>query len=493
MSQGPEQRETGDIVRSFVLQVLGLFVAMLLPLAVLDAKQGAAGVVLILAVYVLATLNWEELPKDGAFRLKGRLRVLIAAPIVFASGFMAVTGVTLGILVAWLNVAYTPLEIDGWQVIPADGEILGGLPHVLTLLAGAVVFLALGVVLLHWGHGGLADLGGRLRRHGIGLVLAPWLNEAALLTLLTGGGVLAAVSVSLEDLVDTMSLGRAGGFLAVLDTFPFVGLHLASLSVLAVAWVHLIRDFSLFGDLVRVLRAEGEQPRRDGWLPTLAAITLAGAAAAVGAMLWTAHIGLLAAGGSVPATVAAKTVGDELGTWAIEMQEAGHGTDELVATVNASGFWRPEAPEGGLATLMSDLGGSFDQAGLRPGCEVVVSAAAATPDDAARPRPDIPHRQLSSPNPREADTPQNGMTASSPKEAGDEHDAASPLRYCARVTCPVPVAWDAPPAIALYSSHPSTRPDWMLNVYFDVFAGGVATAPGGYCTETGELADTYQG
>ena len=91
-----------------MLQVLGLFVAMLLPLAVLDAKQGAAGVVLILAVYVLATLNWEELPKDGAFRLKGRLRVLIAAPIVFASGFMAVTGVTLGILVAWLNVAYTP-------------------------------------------------------------------------------------------------------------------------------------------------------------------------------------------------------------------------------------------------------------------------------------------------------------------------------------------------------------------------------------------------
>jgi hypothetical protein len=33
----------------------------------------------------------------------------------------------------------------------------------------------------------------------------------------------------------------------------------------------------------------------------------------------------------------------------------------------------------------------------------------------------------------------------------------------------------------------------MYPLYFDFYADGVAAAPGGYCTETGELADTYQG
>ena len=68
-----------------------------------------------------------------------------------------------------------------------------------------------------------------------------------------------------------------------------------------------------------------------------------------------------------------------------------------------------------------------------------------------------------------------------------------PLRYCVKVTCPVPVTWDAPPAVSLYSSHPTGSRGWLYWVYFDLYTEGAAASPGGYCTADGELAETYQG
>lgn len=66
------------------------------------------------------------------------------------------------------------------------------------------------------------------------------------------------------------------------------------------------------------------------------------------------------------------------------------------------------------------------------------------------------------------------------------------VKYCVKVTCPVPTTWDAPPAISLWSSHLRWKQGWNSQFYFDLYAEGRATA-GGYCNADGTLADIYQG
>lgn len=494
MTHTPERRETGDIARGFFLQAAGLFAAMVLALSILDGYQGSIGAAVILAVYVLGNAYRKRRDTSDTTKSPGGLRVGLATLIFFASGFMAVTGTIGVVVIAWLRFAYTPFEIDGWTISPQDGEIVGGLPHVLTLLAGGAVFLVLGVLLLHWRHGGLGVLTGRLQRHGIGVVLLPWLGETALLPLLSGGMTLVFLSVPLEMIVDAMSLGQTGGFLTVIERFPFLALGLASAAVLAVATVHLARDYTLFDDLVRALREERDSPpRRDNWLPALTAITLGGTGVMIGSMLWGLHIAFLAASASAPALVAGTTVGAMLGDWAIEMQAAERPVEDLIVMVGDNGFWQPEAPEHGLVKLMPGLDVSLEEAGLQPGCRIAVTAAAASEKDAARLTSGLAGWQPLPMGFGEMRTPDGEMPGRHEDEVADEPEKTLPLRYCVKVTCPVPVVWDAPAAVSLYSSHRSQRPDWMLNVFFDMFAAGRATTAGGYCTAEGELADSYQG
>jgi len=130
----------------------------------------------------------------------------------------------------------------------------------------------------------------------------------------------------------------------------------------------------------------------------------------------------------------------------------------LAAEPNRLGSWTPEAPDAGLATLVADPNAAFDDS-----CTSRLAAGLADPagDEGGTPPP-----------PR---------------------DESADLKFCIAVACAPPVAWRAPPALALLSSHSSRARYWRKDMCLDVFAVGRAAAPGGYCTETGELADSYQG
>lgn len=497
MSEEGEHPEAADLARAFLLRVLVLIFAMGLSYILLDGYSGPIGAAAIIVIYVFGGSFIKGRGKSDEPKTPGGFRVWLAMPIFFASGFMAVTGTAGAVIIAWLRIVYTPFESEGVPAALMNGDVVGGLSYILAMLAGGVVFLALGILLLHWGRGGLGVLAGRLRRHGLGLFFSPWLNETAMLLLLTLGSSLIAISVSLELLVDQMSFGRSGGFLAVFEAFPFMALGLTSVAVLAVAMVSLIRDYTLFEDIVRALCEDDAAPvRRDAWWPALVTITLGGAAGILGSMVWGLHVALLAVAASVPALEAGRAVGGELDIWVIEMRGIGRGPEEMAAMVNENGFWRPGEPNRGLVELMPGLTELLIVSGPRPGCGVTVAAAAATPEDAARPIPDRSDWQPSIEEParQETEETEESGTAGSQEDrfSGDSYER-SPLRYCVKVTCPVPVVWDAPPAVSLYSSHPSDKLDWILDTYFDLDADGLAESPGGYCTVTGELADSYQG
>lgn len=484
--------EVADRARAFVLHTIALFLAMCLSYLLLDGTTGPIGAAAVLWLYVLATtFRRDPQRSDRAKALLGP-RGWSVFLLFHASGFMTVTGATAVVVVCWLSVAYTPFKIEDMGVSPAD--IGGGLPHALTLLAGGIVLLALGVLLLNWGKGGLGRLFARLRQHGLGLILAPFLHETSLLLLLTGGLGLFVASVPLAILVDAMSFGRAHGFPAVVEQFPFLALGLVALAVLAAASADLTRNYALFEDMVQVLRTDDElPPRRDPWLVGLGPITLGGGAAITGALLWGLHVGFVAAGASAPALLAAQATAGALNDRALGFQTASQPGD-FAATVNAHGFWRPDAPEAGLAVFLPGFQDSVEVAGkLSPGCQIIVAAAPATAEDAVRPMPDLPDWNtlpLDSPN---YGASGDGNDAEMRSYSARELSPQPPLRYCVRVTCPVPVTWNAEAAVALYSSHPSGRRDWLLNFYFDMFAVGRAPEPGGYCNADGSLADTYQG
>lgn len=494
MSEEGEQPEEADLARAFLLRVLVLIFAMGLSYTLLDGYAGPIGAAAIVVVYVFGGIFVKGRGKSDESKAPGGFRIWLAVAIFFVSGFMAVTGITGAVVIAWLRIVYTPFESEGVPAALLNGDVAGGMTYILAMLAGGVVFLALGILLLHWGRGGLDVLAGRLRRHGLGLFFSLWLNETAMLLLLTLGSSLFAVSVSLEILVDLMSFGRSGGLLAVLEAFPFMALGLASVAVLAVAMVSLIRDYTLFEDVIHALRDDDAPPvQRDAWWPSLVTITLGGAVGILGSMLWGLHVALPAAAASVPALEAGRAVGGDLEFWAIEMRVTGRGLEEMAAMVNENGFWRPEEPDRGLVELMPGLTESLAVSGLQPGCGITVAAAVATPEDAARP---IPNRSGWQPLIEELgqkEAEESGTVGSREELFSGDSYERSPLRYCVKVTCPVPVVWDAPPAVSLYSSHPSDKLDWMMGIYFDLDADGVAKSPGGYCTVSGELADSYQG
>lgn len=485
MEQSPQPPDAGDLARSFLVHAAAVFIAMNLSYALLDGVLGPIGAAAILTLYVLGRSFRKKRQRSSRPKVGGA-RGWLAALLCHASGFMTITGATAAVIVGWLSVTYEPFDIGGMRISPQD-DIAGGLPHALILLAGGLVSMALSVLLLNWGQGGLGRLSDRLRRHGPGLVLAPWLTETALLLLLSGGVGLFVASVPIGLLVDAMSLGRADGLFEIVERFPFVALGLAALAVLATASVHLLTDFALFEDMAGTLQAAEDTPRRrDARLPVLATFTLAGSAGIVGSMVWGLHVAFLAAGASVPALLAAQSTADVLDERAFELQASGHGAAEFIAAVNENGSWLAESPQGGLVALLPALAEPLAETGLPPGCRIAVAAAAATAEDAARPVPDLPDPRPATPGAAAGADTDYEVTSREPRRA-------PPLRYCVKVTCPVPVTWDAPAALALYSSHPSGRPDWLLNAFFDMFAEGRAAAPGGYCTVNGQLAPSYQG
>ncbi len=489
MSLNPGHRETGDIARRFFVHAVALFAAMLLPYAVLENGQAPFATIAIVVGYVALGMfiKYRRTAKEDDRKVTYGAGV--AALLYGLSGFMAVSGIGGAIVIAWLGLAYVGVKSKELPVDFFGDAALAGLPHALTMLAGGVVFLALAIVLLHWGRGGLGALAARIRRHGFGLFLSPWLTETALVMLLFGVTVFLGMALPLDLLLQEMSPGATVTFLDLAETFPFLPLTMLLTAVIAVAWVDL-SDYGPFGAVVRTLQDEDTAPApRDAWWRALATITLSASAGSLAVALWALHVAITAATGSASALRAGLEVGDAVKDWAIQEHVAGRPKEELAALVNAKGYWARAYPDVGLPDFLPGLGGALAELDLDRGCRVRVAAAPAAPEDAAIPMPAW------------ADEVRPAVAGDRETAADVIDDAAGvpgygetpPLRYCVKVTCPVPVTWETPPALALYSSHPTGGAGWLYWIYFDLYTEGIAAAPGGYCTAEGALAESYQG
>lgn len=493
MAHNAEERETGDIARNFFLQAVVLFAAMLLPYAVLHGFEAAIGSVVIVAAYMFTATHVKsrERPKEKPRRGDGKTFLLILMYV--GAGFLAVSGIFGAVVVGWLGLAYT-----------LGDEMLGGIGHALTMLAGGIVALALSIVLMHWGRGGLGALGRRIHRHGLGLFLAPWLSETVMLMLFLGVSVLMVIPIPLEIIVDNMYLGRRAFFPDGIWLFPFLPLGMFSTAVLAVAMISLMMDYSSFDAIVRALQEDDAKPApRDGWWPALVAITLCASAGVMVSILWAFHTGLVAAAASVQAMTAGMIAVGDLDDWIAEREAAGRPITEIAALINENGHWSTADPGKGLPELLPELlellpGLNEDVSGLGLKRECRIAIAAAPIDPAKIEAIDWPGMPDWTPalggyfdNPEQDD--ETAGTEAAAQTEPDEPYEPPMLRYCVRAACASPVAWDAPPAVFLYSSHPSKSLEWMWLMYFDLFAVGRAPEPGGYCTADGRLSETYQG
>ncbi len=142
--------------------------------------------------------------------------------------------------------------------------------------------------------------------------------------------------------------------------------------------------------------------------------------------------------------------------WVATQREQGRTAAEIAAELNRAGGWSPDAPEAGLATLIGEPGQV-----LSHGCSIVMAAGV-------------------------ADLFEHGAIAWLPDE-----QAASDLKYCIRMTCPV--GGQSEPMLRFVSSHATESKSWGTYAFTDFFRQGRAPTPGGYCTATGELSDRFRG
>lgn len=485
MSDMPVQRETANIARSFLLQAVGLFIAMLLPYAILGGFSAPFGSFAIMAAYVvgasyLIDRHQKEANRKGASKPYDK-KTFVSFLLYLGGGFLAVSGIIGSVIVLWLGLAYTGGAGDP---VPLGEFWLGALGHMLTLLAGAAVALALSVVLLHWGRGGPGALARRVQRRGVGLFLAPWLSEIAMLALYIGGSTMLAVPAILETLLEEMSFGRRTLFFDGFGVFPFLPLGILATAVLAVAHVSLNTGYHTFNEVVRALREdEAEPPAPDGWWPALVAIILSASSAMVVSLLWCFHMVIVAGTASAPAMQAGFLTVGAVDDWSAKQVAAGRSIAEIAATINHGGHWSTAAPGRGLPELLPGLGADFAELELQRDCRIVVAAA---PMDQGELDIEWPVK-----------TGWEGRSGAN-SEARDAAEIGKPyeppsVRYCVKASCASPVTWNASPAIFLYSSHPTANINWTWLMYVDLLAEGTAPEPGGYCNADGTLADTYQG
>jgi hypothetical protein len=182
-----------------------------------------------------------------------------------------------------------------------------------------------------------------------------------------------------------------------------------------------------------------------------------GGAAALFVTLYPVHVAVVSATswmrGIEPLLETTKAVDASVA----RQREAGRSKAEIAAELNRIGFWSPEAPDAGLATLVEVSEGVFVDT-----CPVRITAGVTGPA-----APGVDDRPAA-------------------------EQAASDLKYCIAVSCSLPVRWRTPPALMLVSSHDSRSTLWNQRLFIDAFANGT-TAGGGYCTADGRLAEDFQG
>lgn len=457
MSDDAHQQAYGPTPVRLLAEAAMYFVVISLLFLLLDSVIAAliVGGVLFAALVVLIILDWPK-PEKWPFFIRFLVNIYSLAGGI--AGFLIVLVTT----VVWLN-----FGLDLKATFPGGPfEAIGGFKR--GLVTAAVVTAS--VTLL----GYFLSLAG-LRRRGVisgsfvsfiradlvGFFRSPMIDSIAAALAMAGLFCWFALLPAIEGLVAELFPGKQTDLIDVATLFPVLPIGLLAICVLlAIVRPTVNPNPGLTDEIQSHYRGAvpGER-RKPAWPGVVAVIA---SAVMMVAFVYPIHFGLVATLGVVSGIDPWSSIFGSVDDWITAENERGRGIEQIAADLNRHGFWSADSPGEGLAVLIPGLAEELADASDN---RCVAEFAAAPFDPASLHGVDwIPE-----------DWPENG------------------LRYCLRVACPSPVAWDAPPLVIYTSSHPSRNYMWAHRLYLDVFAYGAAPEPGGFCTTDGKLADSFQG
>ena len=460
MSDNVHPQAHGPTFRRFLAETAIYFAAISLTFLMLETWTAALVVVVGLGVAMVglfALWLWKGPKPDKG----SRLNYFLAQIYVLAGGMAGILAITVTAAL-WLNFGYDFEKIHGESEFDLGFDsgraavIVIGVTAALTLLAYSLPLAGLrrrGVISGSFMSILRADLAGFFR--------SPMVAGVA--TVLAFVGLLTSLATlfGMEQMVDSLFLDRDTDVTDVAVLFPVLPMGLLAVCMLmAIARPSIRSEIGLLHIIRAHYRpgAPGERRRR-AWQGVVTAVASAGV---IFAVIYPIHFGMVAALSIVTGIGPWQSIHVAVDEWITTEQEAGRGNAELSADLNRHGYWSADSPGDGLPALIPGLDEELAWAG---DTRCVAEFAAAPVDPASL----------------------DGV------DWFPEDRPETELKYCLRLACPSPAAWDAPSPVLLYSSHPSRNYMWVQNLYMDVFAYGTAPEPGGFCTADGKLADSYQG
>lgn len=441
-------------VSGWLLRTALLSAAMAAPYLLLDLSTAIVGAIGIVGLYVL----WRivDLYLDGRQTPARPRRIALLLVAYTNSVPIIVVGLIVTTVLAWPLWAYDPDVITPQM---RDSGLFAAMAVAACLVLLPLLFLVAAPLLARDGDDDASRFLAGVRDKGLGRFHRTWLAGTA-----WAMGIVAALSPTLmaEELRQIALLRDADDLVTIWElaaTFPSLPLSLVfAAAMLSLAWsVEWSERESDAIVRAYIDNVPDDGPRTPATARILGALSAFGCAAGIVLLLYPAHLYFVAKGtarGVENLASAAQAVAE-----LFARRSSGDWSDaELAAELNRLGSWTPDAPNAGLATLVANPAKVFAD-----NCTIRIAAGLADPAG-------------------------NGARTSSALE-----DASADLKFCIAVACAPPVAWQAPPALVLLSSHASRARYWREEAYLDVFAEGRAAAPGGYCTTDGGLADSYQG
>ncbi len=438
----------------FLLQTLILFAVMAAPYFLLDS-----GWAMILSVVVaVGSVLWAALAIERQDRELPRLPTKVRLLMLGFQDTVPIIafGVMIAAVAGWLDWAY---RID---VLPAHKSLPLWLFSGVLVLAPAL-FLALARPL---GEPGAAnDFLAAVRGKGFAPLRESWLSGTAMAVAIVCLGALYPVLWLADGLMTSLNAGEKPSTWELAKAFPSLPLGLLTSAALVAVSRILMMGAPSNRAIVRAYVEEvGDIRAPTTGMSTLGGVTvLCGWCITVYMVLYPLHLALVMTTSSLAGVEPISQTVQAVERWVDEQRADGRSGAQMALVLNQHGHWNADST--GLPVLFPELKDVLptENGSQIENCSVTVMAG--TTDPAMR---------------REVD--------------GREVRGAQPdLRYCLRVACPSPAAWNAPAPVALYSSHASHNKHWKANFFFDVFAEGRAPEPGGYCTAAGELADRFQG
>ncbi len=414
---------------------------------------GPVGLIAAYVIWSLVAAYWRP-----SRELPSKLRAGLFSLAQLASAWLAARGAGSLVLGIWLQAAYRRKVndvVEYGHTDPTRHSFLAPIDFALIVVSVAIFLLASSFFLRRDGESGddCALRPDRVRS----------LLPAAAATLLLGfaiasvGGVNASVGALSLLLQEANPYRDVGGWF-VAGEFPAIPVAILASAVLLVAFRR--------AQPAALACLRETRPVAGSRAPAVLA-ALGGSGISLGWFLYVVHIGMIAALGPVDMIMGWKVVSGATTDWVAAQSEAGRSPDEIAADLRAHGNWTSAEPDASLAAFLPGPGENLGELNLASGCSVTIDAGVV--DSAAlRDRDWI----------REFEADIRPLTD---------------VGYCIRMACPSPVVWHEHSVVVLESSHPSRNRYWITHLSMDLFGNGRAFEPGGYCTETGGLAESYQG